>query len=123
MNDTRFPAGRWIAAALAMIGLAAVLYNVAIDNMPKGEVRKIEGYTPWSAETLRLAETLPVQNGGRVKPLSTYAGFTMLSLHGARSMKIEGEDGEQFSIKPTAWMLDALVPSAVRHPAADLSDR
>jgi hypothetical protein len=69
MNDTRFPAGRWIAAVLAMIGLAAVLYQLAVDNMPKGEVRKIEGYKPWSGETLALAENLPVQDGGRIKPL------------------------------------------------------
>lgn len=108
MSDTRFSVGRWIAAALAMLGLAAVLYNVVIDNMTKGDVRKIDGYTPWSAETIALAETLPIQNGGRIKPLSTYAGFTMLSLHGARSMKIEGKGGEVFRIKPTAWMLDAL---------------
>ena len=51
MSDNRFPAGRWIAAALAMFGLAAVFYQLVVDNMPKGEVRKIDGYTPWSAET------------------------------------------------------------------------
>ena len=108
MSESRFTAGRWIAAVLAMLGLAAVFYNVVIDNMPKGDVRKIDGYTPWSVETIAIAETLPVQNGGRIKPLSTYAGFTMLSLHGARSMKIEGKDGEVFKIKPGAWMLDVL---------------
>ena len=108
MSESRFTAGRWIAAVLAMLGLAAVFYNVVIDNMPKGDVRKIDGYTPWSVETIAIAETLPVQNGGRIKPLSTYAGFTMLSLHGARSMKIEGKDGEVFKIKPSAWMLDVL---------------
>jgi ABC-type transport system involved in cytochrome c biogenesis permease subunit len=108
MSNPKFRAGRWIAAILAMAGLAAVFYNVLVDNMPKGEVRTIEDYTPWSPETLDIAETLPLQNGGRIKPLSTYAGFTMLSLHGARSMKIIGKDGEEFSIRPTAWMLDAL---------------
>ena len=46
-------------------------------------------------ETLALAETLPVQDGGRIKPLSTYAGFTMLGLHGARSMKIDGDGGKK----------------------------
>ncbi len=108
MTAPRFTAGRWIAAALAMLGLAAAFYNVVIDNMPKGEVRRIDGYTPWSAETLTLADTLPVQNGGRIKPFSTYAGFTMLSLHGARSMEIQGKDGGKLRIKPTAWMLDTL---------------
>ena len=108
MSNHRFPAGRWIAAALAVLGLAAVFYQLLIDNMPKGEVRKIDGYAPWSEETLAAAETLPVQNGGRIKPLSTYAGFSMLSLHGARSMQIVGNDGKELKIKPTAWLLDAL---------------
>lgn len=113
MSNKRLSAGRWIAAALAMCGLAAVLYNVVIDNTPKGEVREIKGYASWSAETLRLAETLPIQEGGRIKPLSTYAGFTMLSLHGARSMKISGKDGQALRVKPTAWMLDALFRPAL----------
>ena len=108
MTHTKFRAGRWIAACLAALGLAAVFYNLVMDNMPKGDVRKVEGYTPWSAETLTAAETLPVQDGGRIKPLATYAGFTMLGLHGARSMKIEGSDGKEIRIKPMAWMLDAL---------------
>ncbi len=108
MTHTKFRAGRWIAACLAAFGLAAVFYNLVMDNMPKGDVRKVEGYTPWSAETLTAAETLPVQDGGRIKPLATYAGFTMLGLHGARSMKIEDSDGKEIRIKPMAWMLDAL---------------
>lgn len=100
--------GRWIAAGLVIVGIASVLYNVAVDNMPKGEVRKIADYTPWSPETLEIAETIPVQNGGRIKPLSTYAGFTMLGFQGARSMEIEGKDGKKITLKPMPWLLDAL---------------
>jgi ABC-type transport system involved in cytochrome c biogenesis permease subunit len=108
MSNNRLSAGRWIAAALAAFGLAAVFYQLLIDNMPKGEVRKIDGYTPWSDASVVAVETLPLQNGGRIKPLSTHAGFTMLGLHGARSMKIEGAGGKVFKIKPAEWMLDAL---------------
>ena len=108
MSNSSSKVGRWIAAALALLGLVAIFTNLVIDNMPKGEVRKIDGYTPWPEETLKIAETLPVQNGGRIKPLSTFAGFTMLGLHGARSMKIEGEGGKEIKIKPTAWLMDAL---------------
>jgi ABC-type transport system involved in cytochrome c biogenesis permease subunit len=108
MSDSSSKTGRWIAAILAMAMLAFVLSNVVVDNMPKGEVRKVEGYTAWPDETLEIAETIPLQNGGRIKPLSTYAGFTMLGLHGARSMKIEGADGKEFKIKPTAWLMDTL---------------
>ena len=100
--------GRWIAAVLVIASLAAVLYNAVADNTPKGDVRKIADYTPWTPETIEVAETIPIQNGGRIKPLSTYAGFSMLGFHGARSMEIEGKDGKTIKLKPMAWMLDAL---------------
>ncbi|RYD62810.1 MAG: hypothetical protein EOP83_13650 [Verrucomicrobiaceae bacterium] len=108
MSESKSKIGRWIAAGLATLLLVAVFYNVVKDNMPKGEVRKIADYKPWEEETLKIAETLPVQDGGRIKPLSTLAGFNMLGLHGARSMKIEGEGGKEYTIKPTAWMMDTL---------------
>ena len=108
MTNSSFHAGRWIAAALAALALGFALFNVVVDNMPKGDVREVDGYTAWSKETIAAAETLPVQEGGRIKPLSSYAAFTMLGLHGARSMEIEGKDGKTLKIKPTAWLLDAL---------------
>ena len=108
MQNSTNKTGRLIAAVLVIVGLVAVLYNVVADNMPKGEVRKIADYTPWTPETVEIAETIPIQNGGRIKPLSTYAGFTMLGFHGARSMEIEGKDGKIIKLKPMAWMLDAL---------------
>ena len=108
MSNSSSKIGRWVAAGLAMLVLAAVFYNVVVDNMPKGGVRKIEGYTPWDKETLKVAETIPLQNGGRLKPISSYAGFKMLGYHSARSMKIEGADGKTHKILPTAWLMDTL---------------
>jgi ABC-type transport system involved in cytochrome c biogenesis permease subunit len=108
MSNSSSKVGRWIAAGLATFLLFAVFYNVVKDNMPKGEVRQIEGYTAWEEETLKVAETIPVHNGGRVKPLSTYGGFTMLGLHGARSMEVKGSDGKKVKITPIAWMMDTL---------------
>ena len=100
--------GRWIVAVLALGALAIVFINMFIDNMPKGEPQKVEGYQPWEKETVELVESMLVQDGGRIKPLSTYAGFTMLGLHGARSMKVEGKDGKTYKLKPTEWMMDTL---------------
>ena len=108
MSNSSSRIGRWIAAGLATVLLVSVFYNVVKDNTPKGDVRRVAGYTPWEEQTLTIAETLPIQNGGRIKPLSSYAGFTMLGLHGARSMKIEDENGKAIKIKPTAWLMDAL---------------
>ena len=113
-----FKWGRWVAAVLALGAMVVVLTNVFIDNMPKGEVQKVEGYKPWETETVELIEALPVQDGGRVKPFSTYAGFKMLGLHGARSMKVEGEGGKVFKLKPTEWLMDTVFRPelAVDHP-------
>jgi len=100
--------GRWIVAVLALGAMSVVFVNMFIDNMPKGEAQKIEGYEPWEEATVEAVESLPVQDGGRVKPLSTFAGFRMLGLHGARSMKVEGKGGEVFKLTPTEWMMDTL---------------
>jgi ABC-type transport system involved in cytochrome c biogenesis permease subunit len=108
MSNHSSKIGRWVAAVLAFLVLVAIFVNLLVDNMPKGEVRKVEDYKPWDAEILKVAETIPVQNGGRIKPLSTYAGFTMLGLHGARSMKIQDSAGNTHKILPTAWMMDTL---------------
>jgi ABC-type transport system involved in cytochrome c biogenesis permease subunit len=108
MSDSSSKIGRWIAAVLALLLLTAVFYNVVKDNMPQDEARTVAGYTAWDPKTIEVAESIPVQDGGRIKPLSTYAAFSMLSLHGARSMEIQDERGVKYKIKPTAWMLDTL---------------
>ena len=43
---------------------------------------------PWDKETLEIAATLPVQEGSRVMPLQSYAGFLMLGVNGKRSLKL-----------------------------------
>jgi ABC-type transport system involved in cytochrome c biogenesis permease subunit len=118
MADSAPRTGRWAAVILAILGLSAALFLLVIDNMPKGKTVTIPGYQPWADEVIAAAESIPIQDGGRVKPLSTYAGFRMLSLHGARSMKIIGEDGIIHKLQPMHWLLDTLFrPSlAIHHP-------
>jgi ABC-type transport system involved in cytochrome c biogenesis permease subunit len=100
--------GSWVFAILAAIGLVMALVNLFIDNMPKGEVQKVEGYKPWDKETIDLVSELPLQDGGRIKPFSTFAGFRMLGYHGARSMKVKDDAGVVHKIKPTAWLMDTV---------------
>lgn len=59
---------------------------------------------PWTKRTLEIAEALPVQDGGRIKPLSTYAGFTLLRLNGKRSVTTPADE----KLTPTEWLLDTL---------------
>jgi ABC-type transport system involved in cytochrome c biogenesis permease subunit len=59
---------------------------------------------PWDRETLDLLASLPVQEGGRVKPLDTIAGFKLLKLNGRRALTTPS--GEALS--PIAWLADCL---------------
>ncbi len=99
---------RWTLFALGLLLFAVALWKTYENATPPDEVRVIEGYTAWDKETLAIADTLPVQDGGRIKPLTTYAGFEMLRIYGARSMEIMSvEGGEKIRIKPLAWLMDA----------------
>jgi ABC-type transport system involved in cytochrome c biogenesis permease subunit len=65
----------------------------------------------WTPKTLELFSTLPVQDGGRVKPLDTYAAFKLLKFHGRRSLP--GSTGQ--TLTPMEWLLDCLFhPDAAR---------
>jgi len=59
---------------------------------------------PWTEHTLEMFAAMPVQEGGRIKPLDTYAQFRMLRFNGKRSL--ETPSGEKLG--PTAWLLDCL---------------
>lgn len=58
----------------------------------------------WSDEIVDLFATLPVQDGGRVKPLSSVAGLRLLTFNGKRTLKLA--DGTK--LDPNRWMLDVL---------------
>lgn len=62
----------------------------------------------WPKQTLTLAGSLPLQDRGRVKPLSTYAGFQLLKINGKRKLrrKVDGKSIE--TLGPTAWLLDCM---------------
>ncbi len=64
----------------------------------------------WSEEATELFATLPVQEGGRLKPMDTFAGFKMLKLHGKRSMRLDG-----VKRMPTEWLMDCILqPEAAK---------
>jgi len=66
----------------------------------------------FSPRTVEIMEVLPIQDGGRIKPVSTYADFTLLRLSGRKSLP-QGEDGPK--LRSTEWLLEL-----VYHP--DVAD-
>src|SRR5690606_6455173 len=79
----------------------------------------------WDDETLDLFATIPVQEGGRNKPLDTLAQFKLLRINGKRTFypnpDAAGGMMSRFSGEPTPkltpleWLLDCLFyPEAAR---------
>lgn len=84
-------------ALITLFALPAVpAYAQAARALPDRE--------PWPPDVVEMAASLPVQEGGRVKPLSTFAGFTMLKLNGKRSFSYS----DDVRLSPTEWLLDTL---------------
>lgn len=63
----------------------------------------------WDDETLEAFASVPVQDGGRIKPLGTLASVKLLKLNGKRYYK--PEDGK--TLTPLEWMLDCIFFPAV----------
>ncbi len=57
----------------------------------------------WNEETLNLFARLPVQEGGRVKPVSTVAMFRLQAFSARRTIKVAGR-----RLGATEWLLDCL---------------
>ncbi len=92
---------RRVALLVLLVGSCATL-GAAAQGPGARDVERAEA---WSAAALELAGALAVQDGGRVKPLSTYAATTLLRLNGRRGVTTPA--GERLT--PNAWLLDVLV--------------
>lgn len=78
---------------LALLSLVAASAETAAQEAAR---------VPWSEEVVETFARLPVQDGGRVKPLDTYAAFRLLRFNGKRTL--ETPAGEKLG--PSSWLLD-----------------
>jgi len=59
---------------------------------------------PWTDTALDAFAVIPIQDGGRIKPLDTFAGFQLLGINGKRNVRLP--DGK--SLTPMEWLLECL---------------
>lgn len=98
---------RWGLAIVFLIILFGLIGYGIRGIIPPTDIREIDAYSPWSEEVVEVASAIPVQDGGRVKPLATYARFKMLSFHGSLTMKVKS-GGTVHKIGPVEWFLDCM---------------
>jgi len=103
---SRFPQ-TWIPNLLGLVVALFAAPAAAAPAQHAGDVPRTRS-APWPEDVLEAFERLPIQDGGRVKPLSTFAGFRLLKMHGSRTLRVTAADGSQEKLDPTAWILDCL---------------
>lgn len=96
---------------LRLAGVCLLVLGVFAAGMmatrPASRPVKIEHYTPWPSGLVDRVGAMAVQDGGRLKPASTYAGFHMLRSLGKRSLSVDTPDGVK-KLTPVEWMLDCM---------------
>jgi len=98
-----------IVAVLVILTVIVTLFFFMVKDMtPKGESVSIKEYTPWEKETVSLMDKLVLRDGGRVKPFSSYAQFSMLRLRGDRKIELTLDDGKTVKLRPSEWLMDCL---------------
>ncbi len=99
--------GRWIGFVFALVVVASLLLYTAKDSIISGPPNVVDGYEKWDPELVKEFGSMAIQADGRVKPVSTWAGFELLAINGKRKVRFVS-DGEKVTIKPTEWVLDLM---------------
>ena len=105
--NSRSKALRWGLVILFLLGEFALIGLGIRGAIPDSDIREVDAYSPWSEEVIEIASKIPVQDGGRIKPLLTYARFKMMTFHGSLTMKVKS-GGTVHKIGPVEWYLDCL---------------
>ena len=76
----------------------------------------LESYQPFPQESVDTFRELLIQDGGRIKPMDTYARFTQLALFGRRSARFLTMDEEKHKIDSAEWLMNLLFrPQVAKH--------
>jgi ABC-type transport system involved in cytochrome c biogenesis permease subunit len=92
------------SAALRCGAVACLLVLCALALAGCKDKPEPVGAATWSEDVLDTFGRLPVQHEGRVKPLSTWARFTLLKMNHRSTLKLKDER----KVPSLVWALDAL---------------
>lgn len=106
-KEKRSKVGRWIAFVVMLLAIGGYgLYTLRL-NVSSKESRVMNNYEPWEENVVKVSRDMAIQDGGRIKPFATWAGFNMLKLHGDRGMTII-VNGKKVKLSPEEVLLDCL---------------
>ncbi len=96
----------WLALVFAL-GLASCSAERPVEPLSVANARQ----KAWPDEAVEAFGKIPLQERGRIKPMSTYLGFRMLNIHGSRKHVVPAgfklPTGEE-KLDPVRWALDVM---------------
>jgi len=110
----------WILALVFLLGagVAQAAEEYGLDRSEQGlaeakdshgnnkdSAPEQEAIPEWDQRTVDLFKTLPIQDGGRVKPMDTFARFSLLKFNGQWSFTPEGAED---ALEPAVWLMNCL---------------
>lgn len=102
------PAGMRRLRLAGIFLLVAAIFGIGLlAARPDAHPIRVERYEAWPSCLVERIGALAVQDGGRLKPVSTYAGFHLLRTLGKRSFVIDTPGGKR-KLSPVEWMLDCM---------------
>ncbi len=92
----------------AVVMLILLVFGIGMmAARPSVKLAQVQDYYPWPDDIKERIGAMAVQDGGRLKPVSTYAGFQLLRVLGKRSFSIDTPKGK-VKLTPLDWMLDCI---------------
>jgi len=99
--------------ALIPIILTALAIPSGSGAADKDISTPLKSYEAWPEEAVEIFENLLVQDGGRVKPVYSFARFTLMQFIGGTKVKFSTQDGVDHKIKQSEWLMDVLLRGEV----------
>lgn len=96
----------WIVA-VALVSMLLFVAGIWFST-PRTPALQIESYTPLPSGLSDSLAPMPVLDGGRVKPLESYARFSLLKIAGKQSLKVRDKQGQTHTVSAMDWLNDCL---------------
>lgn len=113
--------GVFIAMVVAVAGIQAAVEIDTSESFPS--------YTAWDKEAVDLFSALPVQDGGRIKPMDSIARFALFRMHQVRGMRFVLKDAktgktQKVRLSPSQWLMDVFfrTEQAKAYPTFRIND-
>lgn len=103
----RTPRTRVTLLVASVLCFAWLVLPATTWSAPPDDEGERPASTPYAygKDFLKRTATLAVQDSGRIKPFSTWAGFTLLQINGRR--RVETHDGR--NLDPVSWALETML--------------